>query len=245
MLILFKEKVFPEVLSVASDIASKLHFRVKVFASDIPPEELEKSLPQGENFELIRERGDFGDILEREEPFLTLLPRPKVAPLLHAFRKPWSERLVESTDRWNFLLVQQGTARIERALLYVDRDTASDDYIRTAYEFLVAWGVEVNFTTVFDERYYELLIKKEHPEMEAKEILGRMFEEYIEGVRNRIKEALRLERVEIIPLRGVAGKALPFFAKKHRYDLLVISHAYEDKEKLIENSETSVAVFTN
>lgn len=245
LLVLFKDEIFSEVLSVAFDIATKLQLEVKVLATDIPPEELEKKLPSEGKFKIIREGGSFEEILERETPFLTLLPRPKVAPIVHAFKKPWSEKLVESTDRWNFLLVEQGTERVKKALLYVDRDTASDTYIRTTYEFLRKWGMEFEFTTVFDERYFELLIRKEHPEQEAKELLGRMFEDYIQAVRERIKKALQLEKVEILPLKGEVRKTLPYFAKLHGYDLLVISHAYEDKNELVENSETSVAVFKN
>ncbi len=245
LLVLFRDEIFPEVLSVASDIATKLQLGVKVFASDIPPQELESKLPSGGRFEVIRGGGNFEEILEKENPFLTLLPRPKVSPIVHAFKKPWSEKLVESTDRWNFLLVEQGMGKIKKALLYVDRDKASDTYIRTTYEFLQRWGVEFEFTTVFDERSFELLIKKEHPEQEAKELLGKMFEDYISAVREKIKKALGLKRVEILPLKGEVRKTLPYFAKMHGYDLVVISHAYEDKNELIENSETSVAVFKN
>jgi len=54
-----------------------------------------------------------------------------------------------------------------------------------------------------------------------------------------------LENVEILPLKGEVGKTLPYFAKKHGYDLLIISHAYDTKDELIENSETSVGVFKN
>lgn len=244
LLILFKEKVFNEVLSVASDIASKFQLKVKLYAQDVPNEELE-NISQKWNFEVIKSSEDFETILEKENPFLALLPRPKVSPIVHAFVKPWSEKLVESTDRWNFLLVEQGMEKIEKVLLYVDRDKTSDNYLRFAYEFLKKWGVNFEFVTVFDERYFELLIKKEHPEQEAKELLGRMFEDYISAVRERIKKVLQLEKVEILPLKGEVRKTLPYFAKVHKYDLLVISHAYEDKNELIENSETSIAVFKN
>ena len=244
MLILFKEKVFNEVLSVASGIALKFQLKVKLYAQDVPNEELE-NISQKWNFEVIKSSEDFETILEKENPFLALLPRPKVSPIVHAFVKPWSEKLVESTDRWNFLLVEQGMEKIEKVLLYVDRDKTSDNYLRFAYEFLKKWGVNFEFVTVFDERYFELLIKKEHPEQEAKELLGRMFEDYISAVRERIKKVLQLEKVEILPLKGEVRKTLPYFAKVHKYDLLVISHAYEDKNELIENSETSIAVFKN
>ncbi|HIO41666.1 MAG TPA: universal stress protein [Aquifex sp.] len=244
LLILFKEKIFNEVLSVAKDIATKFQLKVKVYTQDIPQEELEK-ISQKWDFDVVSSSEDFETILEKERPFLTLLPRPKVSPIVHAFVKPWSEKLVESTDRWNFLLVEQGMEKIKKVLLYVDRDTSSDNYIRSTYEFLKKWGVDFEFVTVFDERYFELLIKKEHPEQEAKELLGRMFEDYISAVREKIKKVLQLEKVEILPLKGEVRKTLPYFAKVHKYDLLVISHAYEDKNELIENSETSVAVFKN
>jgi flagellar biosynthesis component FlhA len=135
--------------------------------------------------------------------------------------------------------------QIKKVLFYVDRDSASEDYIKTVYQFFTRWGVDFEFTTVFNDRYFELLIKKEHPEQEAKEILGKMFEDYVTAVREKIKKTLGLERVEILPLKGEPRKTLPYFAKTHGYDLVVLSHAYEDKNEIIENSETSVAVFKN
>jgi len=244
LLILFKDRVFPEVLEVGLEIAEKTGWELEVFAKELPAEELKKHLPPGVDIPIIT-GGNFEEVLEREKPYLALLPRPKVSPFIHIFKKPWSEKLVESTDRWNFLLIQEGSEKIEKALLYVDRDIASENYIRETYDFLTRWGVEFHFVTVFDERYYEVYIKKEHPEQEARELLGQMFEDYVEAVRRKIKEALGLEKVEIIPLKGEVRKTLPYFAKRHRYDLLVFPHAHPDKVELIENSETSVAVFKN
>jgi len=245
LLILFKDKIFPEVISVGRDIGSRLNAKVKICVTDMSSEDLKNITISKDIFKVEICPKDFQDILEEENPFLTLLPRPKVSPIVHAFIKPWSEKLVEATDRWNFLLVEQNMDSIKRALLYVDRDTSSEEYIKESYKFLKTWGIAFEFVTVFDERYYELLIKKEHPEQEAKELLGHMFEDYVNAVRKKIKKVLNLEKVEIIPLKGEVRKTLPYFAKVHKYDLLVISHAYEDKNELIENSETSVAVFKN
>ena len=245
MLILFKDRVFPEVLKVGIEIVQRTGWELEVFAKELPEEEVEKYLPAGVDIPIITGGGDFVEVLDRENPYIALLPRPKVSPFVHIFKKPWSEKLVESTDRWNFMLLQEGQEEIKKALLYVDRDIASEKYIRETYNFLTRWGVEFQFVTVFDERYYEVYIKKEHPEQEARELLGEMFEDYIEAVRRKIKEALGLEKVEIIPLKGEVRKTLPYFAKRHRYDLLVFPHAHPDKVELVENSETSVAVFKN
>jgi len=228
---------------VASDIASKIPAEVKIFIKDVPKEELNALSTEGREFQIFPTDEDFEKILERENPYLTLLPRPKVDPLLHTFKKPWSESLVESTDRWNFLLVQQETEKISKALLYADRDKTTETYLRSAYEFLTAWGIEFHFVTVFDEEHFEILLKKEHPEQEAKELLGHLLEEYIAAVRNRIEKVLQLEKVELITLKGAVGRELPLFAKKHRFDLVVFPHNLDQKEELVENSQTSLAAF--
>jgi len=143
------------------------------------------------------------------------------------------------------LLLKVDNPYLKKALLYVDRDNCSENYIRNAYKFLTSLGIDFKFTTIFDENYFEFLLKKEHPEMEAKEILGGMFEDYIAAVREKIKKALNLEQVEILPLKGEERKSLPYFAKLHNYDLLVISQAIQDRDEVIQNSETSLAIFEN
>ncbi|HIP98363.1 MAG TPA: universal stress protein [Aquifex aeolicus] len=242
LLILFKERIFRETLDVGMDLAAKTGMKVKIFAPKLE-EEVKKHLSG--KAELFSYEGDPKEIIERENPFLVVLPRPKIAPIVHAFKKPWSEKIAEGDDKHNYLLVQEGAKEIKKVLFYVDRDLSSENYIRTVYGLLTQWGVDFKFTTVFDERYFELLIKKEHPEEEAKELLRRMFEDYVKAVRERLKKILGLEKIEILSLKGEVRKTLPYFAKTHGYDLLVLSHAYEDKNELIENSETSVAIFKN
>jgi len=242
LLILFEEKIFPETLKVAVDIATKTGMTLKIFAPKLE-EEVKKHLSGKAQF--LSYEGDPEEVIEKENPFLVVLPRPKIAPIVHAFKKPWSEKIAEGDDKHNYLLVQEGAKEIRKVLFYVDRDISSESYVRTVYEFLTQWGVNFEFTTVFDERYFELLIKKEHPEQEAKELLGKMFEDYTKAVREKLKKILGLEKTEILPLKGEVRKTLPYFAKTHGYDLLVLSHAYEDKNELIENSETSVAIFKN
>ena len=242
LLILFRERIYPEPLKVGRDIADKTGMELKVFAPGL--EEEVKRYLQGP-VQFLKGVEEPEEAVEREYPFLAILPRPRIAPIIHAFKKPWSEKLAQRDERHNYLLVQEGTEQIKKVLFYVGRDGASEDYIKTVYQFLTRWGVAFEFTTVFNDRYFELLIKKEHPEQEAKEILGKMFEDYVKAVREKIKKTLGLERVEILPLKGEPRKTLPYFAKTHGYDLVVLSHAYEDKNEIIENSETSVAVFKN
>jgi len=245
-LIIFRKEVFEEPLLVAKQIQEKTGGEVVIYT----PEELKENLEKLKGdlklkAEIFTSDEAPEEIIEKEKPFLVILPRKRIAPLIHAFKKYWSEKLIEDSEKYNFLLVEQGFSEIKRVLLYVDRDKASERYIKTIYEFFKTLEVDFEFTTVFDERYFALLIKKEHPEMEAKQILEEMVEEYIKAVRKKLKETLHLEKVDIVPLKGEIQKALPFYAKLHRYDLLVISHAYDTKEELIENSETSVAVFEN
>ncbi len=249
LLIIFDEKVYPATLKVAGWIASKLGAEIETYCIDCTKEtlrSLEGNLEEeGLPVKVKVSEDDPLEVVEREKPYLVVVPKPRVNPITHAFKKPWSEKLAMELEDTNILLVEEETDRIEKVLLYVDRDKSSDSYIRSAYEFLTRLGVEFKFTTIFDERYYELLIKKEHPEMEAKEILGRMFEDYVNAVREKIKKALNLEKVEILPLKGEERKTLPYFVKLHGYDMLVISHAAEDKDEIIENSETSLAIFKN
>jgi len=246
LLILFKDKIFPEPIEVGRFIVDRLKADWKIYCTECDKGELNRLKELLGDAEVpVEVEGDFKEILEREKPFLTLLPKPSIAPLLHAFRKPWSEKLVEEDEEHNFILVREGKPSIKKVLFYIDRDAAGENYIRTVYEFLKKLGVEFKFTTVFDERYYVFLLKKEHPEQEARELLGKMFEDYIQEVREKIEKILELENVEILPLKGEVGKTLPYFAKKHGYDLLIISHAYDTKDELIENSETSVGVFKN
>jgi hypothetical protein len=244
LLILFKDKIFKEPIEVGKFIVDRLKVDWKIYCSKCGEEERKKlNELLGESEVPVEFGGDMEEILEKERPFLTVIPKPDVSPLIHAFRKPWSEKLVEDNEEYNFLLVKEGNPSIDKVLLYVDRDSSSEDYIRNTYQFLTKLGVEFKFTTVFDERYFILLLKKEHPEQEAKELLRKMFEDYINQVREKIEKTLGLEKVEILLLKGEVGKTLPYFAKKHGYNLLVISHAYDTKKELVENSETSVAVF--
>lgn len=249
LLIVFHKKFYPNVLKVGKSVSQKLDLLPKVVLVSLPREEKEevrKLLGKlGWNPEVVEREKDPAQVIREEKPYLVILPKPKVAPLVHIFLKPWEERFAEETQSVNLLLVYEETQEVKRALLYVDRDRASEDYIRESYNFLKRWGVEFEFLTVFDEKNFELLIRKEYPEQEAKELLGKMFEDYIEAVREKIKRVLGLEKVEIIPLKGEVRKSLPYFAKRHRYDLLVISQAYEEKDELVENSETCVALFKN
>ena len=249
LLILFKEEIFPPLLAQGKLIAEKLRLEPLIYCTGCGEQILNslKEELQKLNFQAEVESTDLDpeEVLEKEKPYLTLLPKFELNPIAHAFKKPWSEKLAIELEKFNLLLLRVDSPKIQKALLYVDRDNSSDNYIRNAYKFLTALGVEFKFTTIFDERYYELLIKKEHPELEAKEILGRMFEDYINAVREKIKKALNLEHVEILPLKGEERKSLPYFAKLHNYDLLVISHAHNDKDEIVQNSETSLAIFEN
>jgi len=249
LLILFKEKFFPSLLEVAKHISNRLGLEAVVYCLQCEESKLSelKEVLEGLNFAARLELSDLDpeEVLEQERPYLTLLPKFEINPIAHTFKKPWSEKLAIDVENGNLLLLRSENSRLKNALLYVDRDNCSENYIRNAYNFLTALGVEFKFTTIFDERYYEFLIKKEHPETEAKEILGGMFEDYIAAVREKIKKALNLEQVEILPLKGEERKSLPYFAKFHNYDLLVISQAIQDRDEVIQNSETSLAIFEN
>jgi len=245
-LIILRKDIFKEPLLVAKQIQEKLDGEFVVYVTEDLKQQAEKLVKEtGLRTTLSISDEALEDVIEKEKPFLVILPRKRMSPIMHAFKKYWSESLVESFSSYNFLLVEEGFPEIKRALLYVDRDTAGENYIKNAYLFLKKLNVEFEFVTVFDERYYTLLIKKEHPEQEARQILGNMFEDYINAVREKIKKVLNLEKVEILPIKGEVHKALPYYVKVHKYDLLVISHVYDTKEELIENSETSVAVFEN
>jgi len=249
LLILFKEEFFPSLLEVAKYISDKLELEAVVYCLHCEESKLSeiKGILESLNFSARLELADLDpeEVLEQERPYLTLLPKFEVNPIAHAFKRPWSEKLVMETENVNLLLLKVENPRLKKALLYVDRDNCSENYIRNAYKFLTSLGADFKFTTIFDEKYFELLIKKEHPETEAKEILGRMFEDYISAVREKIKKALNLEHVDILPLKGEERKSLPYFAKFHNYDLLVISQAIQDRDEVIQNSETSLAIFKN
>ncbi|NPB05600.1 MAG: hypothetical protein GXO08_04380 [Aquificae bacterium] len=249
LLVLLKDRVFPEVLREAKRISDRLGFAVEVYCLRCGGDRVRELLEVLNSLQLTTEvKGSDRppkEVLVEERPYLTLLPKPRLNPLAHAFKKPWSEKLAEEVDEFNLYLVEEGLDEPRRALLYADRDRSSEAYLREAYRFLSALGVEFKFVTVFDERYYELLIKKEHPEVEAKEILGRMFTDYVNAVREKVKRALGLERVELIPLKGEEGRTLPYFARTHGFDLLAVSHAVESKEEIVENSETHLLLFKN
>jgi hypothetical protein len=246
-LIIFRNEVFKEPLLVAKQVREKLEGEIVIYIPENLKGTLENLL---KDLKLINVKVQISEekpkkTIENEKPYLIILPRKRVAPIVHAFKKYWSEKLIEDLEKYNFLLVEEGFTELKKALLYIDRDVASEKYIKTAYQFLKDLEIEFEIITVFDERYFTLLIKKEHPEMEAKQLLGKMFEDYINAVREKVKKALNLEKVEILPIKGEVHKALPYYVKTHNYDLLVISHAYDTKDELIENSETSVAVFEN
>jgi hypothetical protein len=246
LLVLLKGKVCREPIEVGEFIAKRLGADWKIYCLKCKAEELNRLKEISKELKVSIETADkLEEILKKENPFLTILQKPNVSPIVHAFKKPWSEKVVEKCNEYNFLIVKEGNPSINKVLFYVDRDTASENYIKTVYEFLTKLGVEFKFTTVFDERYFIVLLQKEHPEQEARELLGKMFEDYINQVREKIEKILGLKKVEILPLKGEVGKTLPYFAKKHGYNLLVISHAFETKNELIENSETSVALFKN
>lgn len=245
LLILFKDKVFPNLLSLGREIAERLSLKVSVFASEVPKGELEGILEPFKGFEIVSEDGDFLEVIERVDPYLVLLPRPRISPLVHAFKKPWSEALVEETDRWNFLLVWEDAERIERVLVYTDRENCREGYLNEVYQFLTEWGVEFKFVTVFDEEAVDILIEREYPEEEAKEILGKIFEDYISSVRNCIKENLGLEEVDLIPLKGDTVRSLDFFAVRHKWDLVILPHGVENKADFAESLQTSIGLFVS
>ena len=246
IVLLFREKIYSEVLEMAKELVERLKAKAEIYLFNLEEEDkLRKELARLGFKAEVKQGEEIEEILQKEKPYLVLLPKPEISPIVHAFKKPWSEKIAEDYEGYNFLLVQEGIFKVKKALLYVDRDSSSENYIKESYNFLKTWGVDFEFATVFDERYFAFLIKKEHPEGEARELLGKMFEDYINAVRERIKRVLKLQEVEILPLKGEVGKTLPYFAKRHGYDLVVISHAYDTKDELIENSETCVAVFKN
>ena len=244
LLILFKDKVFPNLLSLGKEIEERLSLKVAVFASEVPKEELEKVLKNFRSFEIISETDEFLEVIERVDPYLVLLPRPRISPLVHAFKKPWSEALVEETDRWNFLLVWEDTERIKSALVYTDRANCFEGYLKGVYKFLTNWGLEFKFVTVFDEEAVDILIEREYPEEEAKEILGKIFEDYISSIRKCIKEKIGLEEVDLIPLKGDTIRSLDFFAVKHKWDLVILPHSVRNKSDFVESLQTSLGLFS-
>lgn len=246
---IFKRKFFENLVPLLGELKIKLPAEVKIYFVDFSSKEIEKAKEFLKRFSLekniVLTGEDIEDILKKENPYLVVLPRPKMNPLLHAFKKAWSEKEVEETSDYNFLLIDEGTTEIKKALVYVDTENTSENYIREVYNFLTRLKIEFKFFTVFDEHYYEFLIKKDHPETEARQILGQMFEDYVHEVMEKIKKALSLEHVEVISTKGELRKALPFFAAYHRFDIFFISHSLEDKDAIVENAQTSVGIFKN
>ncbi len=249
VIFLQREKVNFNNLKVVKEIAKKLDKKLVLLFVDVPEEEKEKAKKQVEEENIsyeLKNQLDFGEAKEEikaEKPDLLVVTQEKISPLEHIFRITSTEKLVKDFENLDIILLQEDADSINSVLINVDKETATEYFISSAYLFVKKLGVKFDFVTSFYESFYENRLKKTHPDEEAKQILVGMLEEYVETVKTKLAKALKGEKIEFLILKGDPKKEIPYYARKKKYDLLLINENIEDKESYIENSEISVGIF--
>jgi len=236
-------------LKVVKKIAQKLDKKLLLLLINVPEEEKQKVLvflqDTGIDYE-IKNQMEFESAKEeikREKPDLLVLTQEKISPLEHIFRITSSEKFVKEFEDINILMLLEDVDDIKKVLINVDKETSSSFYIKSTYLFVKKLGVEFDFITSFYESFYEYRLKKTHPDEEAKQLVLDLFKEHVEIVKRKLAESLEGEKVELIVIKGDPKKEIPYFARRKKYDLLIINEDIDDRESYIENSETSVGIF--
>jgi nucleotide-binding universal stress UspA family protein len=244
-----KEKINFNNLRLVKKITQKLQKKLILVFVDIPQEEKEKAVLElssnGIEYSIRNqlEEPEITEEIKKEKPDLLVLTREKLSPFEHIFKVTFSEKLVKEFENIDILLLQEDTDKIQKILINIDKETSTPFYIKSAYEFAKKLQVEFKLITSFFESYYEYSLMKTHPEEEAKQIVGDLLKEHIEAVKEKLAQALEGNKAELIVIKGDPKKEIPYYARKHKFDLLMINENIEDRDSYVENSEMSVGIF--
>ncbi|SNZ08174.1 hypothetical protein SAMN06265182_1196 [Persephonella hydrogeniphila] len=236
-------------LDVAIFISEKLQKKLILYLIDIPQEEKEKAVSVLSSKDVdfdIKNQLEFDEAteeIEAEKPDLLIVTQEKISPLEHIFKITTSEKLVKKLENLDIIMLKEDEYRINKVLINIDKESSTPYYIKSAYLFASKLGVDFNMITSFYESFYENRLRKTHPDEEAKQLVAELFKEHIDTVKRKIAEALSGEEAELIIIKGDPKKEIPYYARTHEYDLLVINEDIKDRESYIENSETSISIF--
>lgn len=185
--------------------------------------------------------GEAKTFIQDFKPTLVMVTQEKVNPLVHVFKLTEAEKFVKGLNDFNILLLWEDSQKIEKILINLDYDTVTETYIKLAYEFSSKVSKEFDFVYSFYESFYENKLKKTHADEEAKKLLIEMFEEHVQTLEEKLKEAIGKE-ISLKVIKGDPKKEVPYYSRTHNYDLLVINQSIDDKESYIENTENSIAI---
>ncbi len=249
IIFLQKEKINFNNLKVVSFITKKLQKKLILLLIDIPENQKEKVKDQLFSLDIefeIRNQIEFSeakDEIKTEKPDLLIVTREKISPFEHIFKITSSERFIKGFENIDIILLQEDCDKLEKILINVDKETSTLYYIKSAYIFAKKLGVDFHMITSFYEVFYENRLRKTHPDEEARQLVAQLFKEHLDIVKEKIAKALEGEKVELIVAKGDPKKEVPYYARKHHYNLLIINEDIEEKESYIENSEMSVGIF--
>jgi len=236
-------------LDIAVFISQKLQKKLVLYLVDIPQEQKEKAThilsSKNVDFE-IKNQLEFDEAteeIETEKPDLLILTQEKISPLEHIFRISTSEKLIKKLENLDIVMLKEDEKSIDKILINIDKESSTPYYIKSTYLFADKLGVDFELVTSFYESFYENRLRKTHPDEEAKQLVAELFKEHVDTVKRKIAEALKGDEAELIVIKGDPKKEIPYYARTHGYNLLIINENIKDRESYIENSETSVGIF--
>ncbi len=250
ILLVFPENVVENTIILSSKFArvfsSKLLVLVLEKKEGIDEKQIKDQLNQlNINYQLYVEKNGIKEkitqYVENYSPDMIIIPHEKIDPMVHIFKHPATEKFVEKFDKTHIIFPLKETKDIQKSLIYVDPDSDTPEYLKSAFEILSRVS-QVEFIYAFHEEYYEYSLMKTHPEEEAKRIIKQLYEEGLEKSKQLIAKAVGKEIVLKV-IKGDPKKEVPFFAFTNNYDLLGINIHHEDKKSFIENSEISIGLF--
>ncbi len=252
----FKKNVFVQIdkfnwkhFYLAKDIAKALGnglYIVLVGFSEEKKEKVDKQLKDAGfsyDIKLFETTGEAKAFLEEMKPDLVIISQEKVDPFIHIFKITDAEKFVKKLNEYNLLLLWEDTEKIEKILINMDYETATEEYVKISFEFASKVAKEFEFIYSFFESFYEYRLRKTHPDEEAKQLLTQMFEEHVGKIKDVMKKAIGDNPVKLRVIKGDPKKEVPYFSRTHKYDLLIINAHIEDRESYIENTENSVGIF--
>ncbi|WP_456401246.1 hypothetical protein [Persephonella sp.] len=242
----FNENNFNILKKIAKSITDELVVLISQI-DNLQKDRIEKELIEtGINSFKIEEKGSFDEsirFIKDYNPDLLVLTKEKIDPLEHIFHHTYCEKILEEFKNINIVALQEDKDSFESGLIYVSKDRATTDFLRRSKEFADSLLSNYKFIYSFYEDFYEKRLVKTHTVSEAKEIIAEMFKEHVEQVRTILAKSFGSEQVELLVIKGDPKKEIPYYARKHNYDILIFNRGVEDIDSFIENSETSIGIF--
>jgi hypothetical protein len=183
-------------------------------------------------------------VIEKENPYLTILHKRKVDPFISIISEPEYIKITQLFKETNFLFLDEETTKIEKVGVIIDFIDELDftEFLKQSFELSKILDGEPEFLFSFYEEYYEMALMKTHTEAEAKQIINDMKKEKIENIKSKLAVALDGKPANLKILSGNPKKRIPYYLHENKFDVAILSHYTKNLDNYLSNIEISIGI---